>query len=215
MRLGFPNAGEPLSDDVVRQGPESRERVTGNSAFLSRIDPLGAIGQKPHPQHRMPHRQVGGRRRANVRDRLPRRRIRHTDARPHHRAADCRGARPTWRAASGRAEMRRRVSPVARRPPRRPARQCSCSAPHQQRPCLDGGVGGQRGEVDVDTATTPPTGERHHPNRVETLADEVAAGVDGIGADAEQFGDLSAHVAGLPATEAPTPPVNTPNPPTS
>ena len=55
----------------------------------------------------------------------------------------------------------------------------------EQRPCLDGGVGGQRGEVDIDTAPTPPTGKRHHPNRIETLADEVAAGVDGVGADAE------------------------------
>ena len=55
----------------------------------------------------------------------------------------------------------------------------------EQRPCLHGGGRGERGEVDIDTATTPPTGERHHPNRVETLADEVAAGVDGIGADAE------------------------------
>ena len=75
----------------------------------------------------------------------------------------------------------------------------------EQRPCLNGGVGGQRGEVDIDAATTPPTGERHHPNRVETLADEVAAGVDGIGADAEQFGDLSAHVARAAGNGSPHP----------
>ena len=55
----------------------------------------------------------------------------------------------------------------------------------EQRPRLHSGIGGERGEVDIDAATTPPTGERHHPNRIETLGDEVAAAVDGIGADAE------------------------------
>ena len=89
----------------------------------------------------------------------------------------------------------------------RGVRLCS-SVPRPRRSSSDHastvGFGGQRGEVDIDTAATPATGERHHPNRIETLADEVAIGVDGIGADAEQFGDLSAHVAsGLPATEAP------------
>src|ERR1700759_748945 len=71
-------------------------------------------------------------------------------------------------------------------------RSVSLGPGNQQRPRLDRRGGGQRGKVDSDTAATPSPRERHHPNRIETLADEVAVGVDGIGADAEQFGDVRA-----------------------
>jgi hypothetical protein len=66
-------------------------------------------------------------------------------------------------------------------------------------------VGDQHDEIDGNTAATPSTGERHHPDRVETLADEVATGVDGIGADAKQFGDLSAYVTRAAGNGSPDP----------
>ncbi len=57
--LSFPKAGEPLIDDIRGKAAKivNRDRVV--RPFLNRIDPLGAIGHKLHPQHRMPHRQLG------------------------------------------------------------------------------------------------------------------------------------------------------------
>ena len=61
MRLRFPNAGEPLSDDVGVEVPKVVDRDRETRRFLTVIDLLGSIGQKRHPQHRMTRRQLRGR----------------------------------------------------------------------------------------------------------------------------------------------------------
>ncbi len=60
----------------------------------------------------------------------------------------------------------------------------------QRIPGPDGRIGRQRREVDVDALFAPAAGQRHHPNRVEALADEVGVGIDVVGADTEKFGDF-------------------------
>ena len=61
MRLRFPNAGEPLSDDVGVEVPKVVDRDRETPRFLTVIDLLGSIRQKRHTQHRMTRRQLRGR----------------------------------------------------------------------------------------------------------------------------------------------------------
>src|ERR1700733_4518987 len=86
---------------------------------------------------------------------------------------------------------------------------------HEQRPVLDRRGCGERGEVADEAVATPSARERHHPDRIETLADEVAVGVDGIGADAEQFGDLRADGTWAANDGSPDPISYHTDPPTS
>ena len=66
---------------------------------------------------------------------------------------------------------------------------------HQRRPRRHRRVLRQCGEVDVDALLTPPPRQRHHPDRIETGGDQVGVGVDIVGAHPEEFGDLLADGA--------------------
>ena len=65
---------------------------------------------------------------------------------------------------------------------------------YQLGPRLDGRRSSQRGEIDTDALAGPATGQCHHPDRVEALADEVATCVNGVGGDAEQVGYLGTDI---------------------
>jgi hypothetical protein len=66
---------------------------------------------------------------------------------------------------------------------------------HQGRPCRHRRVLRQCSEVDVDSLLTPPPGQRHHADRIQTRGNQVGVGVDILGGHPEEFGNLLADGA--------------------
>ena len=204
VRLGIPKAEEPFTDDVFS---EVAKVVDGDAENRPgrRIDLLGAVGEKLHPQHRMPQCQRGGRLRANVRDRLRRRRIRHTSGRPRRPAVDCRDGPPTSRAAWGQAEKRlRHRGPSAPRVCR--ARKASSPTSRDHASMV--------GSADSVAKSTSIPRRRHLPASDIILIESrpwpmrLPAGSTTSALTPSNSATSARTSFGLPAMEAPTRPVN-------
>ncbi len=76
-------------------------------------------------------------------------------------------------------------------------------------PGRDGRLRCQCGEVDVDALLPPASGQRHHANRVQPLTDQVGAGIEGVSAGAQQFGNLLADGLRIHCHDAHNTPPNT------
>ncbi|SHW14172.1 Uncharacterised protein [Mycobacteroides abscessus subsp. abscessus] len=188
MRLAALSDGELFGDLIRRQVPQVGDR--DREVAVLGFDALRTVGQELHAQHGMPRRQsrCGGGQSLGI------------DAVAVEFDIEVSGdaaqllvvlpADPHGVLHRGQAE-RLIVCRINLR--YRHFRALQATGGRQQfGPGGDGGLGGQRREVDVDALLPPASGERHHPDRVQPLADEVGARVEGVGGRTQQFGNLLA-----------------------
>ena len=194
VRFGVADGRQPLIDLIAVQVAQVLDRDRECVAHPGRRDALGAVGQEPHPQHRMAPGQRRGRRaqalgieRATVEFDVevsghPAELQVVLAADPHrvlHRGQREWFARRVlrlggWGLLVG--DFGRRVGG------------------YQLGPGLDGRSGGQCGEIDGDALAAPAPRQGHDPDGVQALADEVGTWVDVFDIDAEQFGYLCPDV---------------------